>query len=310
MLHKVVDRSVVLAILFLITACRSTVDSQSESKVAGSPEREPVARTRSPEDYVAARKAFRSHLVKHGPPPQTAEPLGAPADAREVSFESGGLKLTAWVSRDDADSTGSPHPAILYLHGGFGFDSGDWAATRPFRDAGFLVMAPILRGENGQPGEFSAFYNEVDDVVAAADTLARQPGVDTTHIYVAGHSVGGTLTMFAALASTRFRAAAAFSGAPDQGSWIAPQLEIAPYDTWDEAEYRIRSPLAFATSFKCPVRLYWGDGEPYFTESTRETARRAKAAGLDVDAVQVKGNHGTMVGPASQRAIEFFREHR
>lgn len=262
------------------------------------------------EDYPAARKRFRTHLIKHQPPPITGEPLQAPPDARLVRFESDGLPLAAWISHDTDDPSGSPRPAVLYLHGGFGFDLGDWKTTKTFRDAGFIVMAPILRGENGQPGAFSAFYDEVDDVLAAADTLARQPGVDPAHLYVAGHSVGGTLTMFAALASTRFRAAASFSGAPDQRSWIAPQREIAPYDLSNDDEVQIRSPLAFATSFKCPIRLYWGDREPYFSKATRETARRAKAAGLDVEAIQVEGDHGSMFGPASQRAIAFFQQHR
>jgi dipeptidyl aminopeptidase/acylaminoacyl peptidase len=283
---------VVIATLFLwIAACRSSSDPPTE-------------------DYPAARKRFRSRLIKHGPPPDTAEPLQAPPDARVVPFQSGGLQLTAWVSRDAGDPSSTLRPAVLYLHGGFGFDRGDWEATEPFREAGFIVMAPILRGENRQPGSFSAFYDEVDDVLAAADTLARQPGVDLAHLYVAGHSVGGTLTMFAALASTKFRAAASFSGAPDQRSWIAPQAHIAPYDLSDGQEFRIRSPLAFATSFKCPLRLYWGDREPYFTKATRETARRAKAAGLDVEAIQVEGDHGSMFGPASALAIAFFQQYR
>ena len=291
----------VVILLGLATSCRSSNDPPGESSAA--------RLTVPKEDYATARKRFRTHLVRQQPAPQTAEPLHAPPDAREVPFESDGLQLTAWISRDTDDSTHAPHPAVLYLHGGFGFDLDDWAATQPFRDAGFVVMAPILRGENGQPGVFSAFYDEVTDVLAAADTFARQPGVDPGHMYVAGHSVGGTLTMLVALASTRFRAAASFSGAPDQRAWIAPQPQIAPYDPSNDEELRIRSPLAFADSFKCPVRLYWGNREPFFTNATREITRRAKAAGLDVDAVQVEGDHGTMVGPAIERAITFFRQH-
>ena len=296
-------RLVSIGLLFVgIVACRGANDSPSGSSAANS-----VPPT---EDYIGARKRFRSHLVKHQPPPDTAKPLRAPPDVREVVFESEGLSLTAWMSGGAADAADSPHPAVLYLHGGFGFDLSDWAAAETFRDAGFVVMAPILRGENGQSGTFSAFYHEVDDVLAAADVLARQPGVDPTHLYVVGHSVGGTLTMFAALGSTRFRAAASFSGAPDHQKWMKGRLDIAPYDPWDDEEFRIRSPLAFATSFKCPIRLYWGTEEPFFTDETRETARRAKAAGLDVEAIQVEGDHISMFGPASAQAIAFFRQQR
>jgi dipeptidyl aminopeptidase/acylaminoacyl peptidase len=76
-------------------------------------------------------------------------------------------------------------------------------------------MMPILRGENGSPGAFTLFYDEVDDVLAAAAVLAEQPGVDRGRIYVSGHSAGGVLAAFAAMTSARFRAAAPLSAAPD-----------------------------------------------------------------------------------------------
>ena len=40
--------------------------------------------------------------------------------------------------------------------------------AQPYRDAGYIVMIPILRGENGQPGFYTMFYDEVDDVLGAA----------------------------------------------------------------------------------------------------------------------------------------------
>jgi hypothetical protein len=116
--------------------------------------------------------------------------------------------------------------------------------------------------------------------------------------------------MLAAMASPKFRAAASLSGAPSQLAWIANQREIAPYNTADHDEIRMRSPILFATSFKCSARLYWGDQETYFTTATRQTASLAKAAGLDVEAVQVPGNHQGMVVPAESLAIEFFQKQR
>ena len=189
-----------IVILLLVSACRSSsTDSPNESA-----HRPPAAS----DDYAVVRQRFRTRLVKQAPAPQPWDPVEVPSDARELGFESGNLHLTAWISSDAANHATASRPAVLFLHGGFAFDRGDWVMSQPFRDAGFIVMTPILRGENGQPGSFSAFYDEVDDVLAAADTLAKQPGVDAGHIYVAGHSVGGTLTMLVALTSTRFRAAA------------------------------------------------------------------------------------------------------
>jgi dienelactone hydrolase len=179
-------------------------------------------------------------------------------------------------------------------------------------------MTPILRGENGQPGSYSMFYNEVDDVLAAADAFEKLPQVDPQRIYVAGHSVGGTLTLLAAMTSPRFRAAASFSGSPDQPRWAAGQRELVPFNLsapgdFDEGgarkEFQMRSPLAFPSSFKCPTRLYFGSQEEIFKASSNLTAVLARKKNLDVEAVEVPGDHMSSVEPAMRQAMEFFRGH-
>jgi dipeptidyl aminopeptidase/acylaminoacyl peptidase len=169
-------------------------------------------------------------------------------------------------------------------------------------------MTPTLRGENGQPGSYTMFYDEVNDVLAAAEALAGLPYVDASHLYVAGHSAGGTLTLLAALTSTRFRAAASFSGSPDQVAFARGQSELVPFNPADQKEYQMRSPLAFPRSFKCPTRLYYGDEEWLFKPGSRKTAEKARAAGLDVEAVEVPGDHSSSVPEAMRRAIAFFRQ--
>lgn len=256
--------------------------------------------------YAEARKGFRTKLVRTGPAPQAWRPVVAPAGVTEVRYRSGELDLKAWVSSPTNDA--APRPAVLFLHGGFAFGRDDWDQTRPFRDAGFVVMTPMVRGENGLPGSYSMFFHEVDDVLAAADVLAKLPYVDPKRLYVSGHSVGGTLTLLAAMTSDRFRAAAAFSGSPDQVSWARGQEELVPFAPDDRREYQMRSPLAFPRSFRCPVRMYYGSRESFFAASTEKTAGLAKAAGLDVEAVQVPGDHLSMVDPAMRQAVAFFRQ--
>lgn len=258
------------------------------------------------DDYAGARTVFRTKLVRTGPAPQPWAPVRAPAGAKEIGFTSGGHSLRAWISEPKAGA--APAPAVLFLHGGFAFGGEDWDMAQPFAAAGFVVMTPILRGENGSPGAFSLFYDELDDVLAAAELLAKLPHVDPKRIYVSGHSIGGVLTMLASQASRRFRGAASLSGAPDP-TVFAKQPGI-PFDADDPTEWRMRSPLAFAASFRCPARLFYGVEETFFDAKTRETATRAKAAGLDVEAVTVEGDHFTMVARAIPRAIEFFQQQR
>lgn len=256
------------------------------------------------EDYSKARGHFQTHLVQRGPAPQQWTPLRTPSGAQAVTY-SRSPSLAGWIS--PAPTGGRKRPAVLFLHGGFAVDESDWEMTAPYRDAGYVVMMPILRGENGQDGDYSMFYNEVDDVLAAADYLASVPYVDKSHVYVAGHSVGGTLTLLAAMASTRFRAAASFSGSPDQIAWSKNQPELIPFDRSDTREYRMRSPVAFATSFKCPVRIYCGSREALFGGISRVTASLAKGKGLDVEAVTVPGDHMSAVPEETEQSIRFFQ---
>lgn len=258
------------------------------------------------EDYAKVRSRFRTKLLRKGPSPQRSQAVKAPQGVTVVEYVSGDLRLKAWVNRPVKEK--SKQPTVLFLHGGWAFGEDDWEMAQPFRDAGFVVMTPILRGENGQPGSFTMFYDEVDDVLAAAGFLAAMPGVDPAHIFLSGHSAGGTLTMLAAMASDRFRAAASISGSGDQIAMVRSGYEKeTPFDQNDIREFQVRSAVAYATSFKCPTRLYYGSEEPYFDKETRRTAGLAKKAGLDVEAMKVPGDHMSCVPLAMKQAIQFFQ---
>ena len=258
------------------------------------------------EDYVQARSHFQTKLMRQGAAPQEWVQEVPPPGVDEVQYTSGTLKLKAWVTHPEARP--AKKPAVVFLHGGFAFGEEDWDMTQPFQDAGFVVMTPMLRGENGLPGSYSMFYNEVDDVLAAAEMFAKMPHVDSQHMYIAGHSVGGTVTLLTALTSTRFRAAASFSGSPDQVAWARTEDDdVVPFDKSNKLEFQMRSPLAYPRSFKCPVRMFYGSQEFLFSRPSQKTAELARAANLDVQAVQIPGDHDTAVDPAIQQAILFFK---
>jgi dienelactone hydrolase len=258
------------------------------------------------EDYALARRRFQTKLLRKGPAPQPWSAIKPPADVQELEYPSGELRLKAWVNRP-ADGT-RKHPAVLFLHGGFAFDKDDWDLTQPFRDAGFVVMSPMLRAENGQAGSFTLWYDEVSDVLAAAEFLGEQPYVDAGRLYLAGSSAGGTLTLLAAMASERFRAAASFSASPDQALLVKHAKIDLPFDKTDARELQLRSPLAYAASFKCPVRIYYAT-QDHFVLTSQRTAELAKKRGLDVEAVRIEGDHGSIVPPGIKQSIEFFHKH-
>jgi dipeptidyl aminopeptidase/acylaminoacyl peptidase len=152
------------------------------------------------------------------------------------------------------------------------------------------------------------FYDEVDDVLAAAEALAGMPQVDQQRLYLAGYSAGGTLTMLATMASGRFRAAAALDGSPDRRTFARGFSKEVPFERDNPEEYRMRSPIDFPGSFKCPIRLYCSQEANGYIEETQRLTCWAQAKGLDVEMVTVRGDHGTFRLPASRLAIEFFRQ--
>jgi formylglycine-generating enzyme required for sulfatase activity len=258
------------------------------------------------EEYTQARSRFQTKLVRKGPSPQGWTPTKPPEGVSEVEYPSGELRLKAWVNRPTDQNR--KYPAVLFLHGGFSFDLGDWDQTKPYRDADFVVLAPIVRAENGQPGVFSFFYDEVDDVLAAGEYLSKEPYVDANRVFVAGHSVGGTMTLLAAMASNRFRAAASFDGACYRPEFVT-QGKTMPFDSSDPRELRLRSPMAYAGSFKCPVRIYHAtESADFIRLMSMHTAALAKRRGLDVETVEVEGNHGTHVEWAMPHSIAFFQK--
>ena len=254
-------------------------------------------------DFTAQHKSFRTKLTRIGPAPQQWSPLKTPAGAQRVTYRSDGLALTAFV---DAPVDSKKRPGLLFLHGGFAYGNDDWNMPELFRKDGYVVMIPILRGENGQPGAFTLYNQEVNDVLAAADALARLPHVEASKIFVTGHSAGGSLAILAAMRSDRFAAATALSGCMDQRL----NAEIAPFDTSREEEFRIRSPIDFAASLKCPTRLFCGSQETSLLPGIRATATSAAKAGLDVKAVTVSGDHFSSVPAGLQKTKEFFRAFR
>jgi dipeptidyl aminopeptidase/acylaminoacyl peptidase len=256
------------------------------------------------EDYELARRRFQTRLLERGPAPDEAQPLTPPPGARSIHYRSGSLELVAWIS--DATDRGVSRPGVLFLHGGNALWQGHWDLARPYVEAGYVAMMPALRGENGLPGSFSGFYDETADVLAAAEVLRAQPGVDPARLFLAGHSVGGTLTLLGAMSTPLFRAAAAFSGNPDARAFFHRFPKDIRFDTADPLEFDMRSAVCFAQSFKCPVLMLHGSGEQGSDAAIRLTVERSQAAGLKVQRGVIDGDHTSAIPGESIESLRFF----
>ncbi|MDB5297937.1 MAG: hypothetical protein JWO31_3920 [Phycisphaerales bacterium] len=262
---------------------------------------------------LAAERA--KHPTRHTTEPQSPQKYvnEEPSDgARVVTFQSGDLRLSAWVGGPrPAAGADQKHPALVYLHGGFAFGADDWAETQPYRDAGYVVMTPTLRGENGNPGHFEMFYGEVDDAVAAGRYLAALPEVDPARVYVAGHSSGAAETILASLVASPFAAATSIGGYVDMANVTAyePVARIAPFDVADPDEMRLRSAKHFAGTLRCPLYLMCGTEDEPALAGAAEFAAAARAAGRTCELLTLPGDHHSSKTAAIRKSIELFARH-
>jgi len=257
------------------------------------------------QDLQAARAAYASQITKKVKAPQDFVKEKLPAGVKEIDYVSGQLHLKAWVSAlPDNDKK---MPAIVFLHGGFSFSADDWIAAQGFVTAGYVLLMPRLRGENGGEGNFEMFGGEVDDAIAAGKYLASLPQIDAQRIYLAGHSVGGSLAMLTSQMPSPYKAVAAYSGFARLPLWLAHYKNIAPFNVDLADEQKIRDPYRYAGSVKVPLYV--------FTESSNTPAIPVNAEFCKTVAKYsvckhevITGSHESMIAPAVSRTVAIFNK--
>ena len=132
-----------------------------------------------------------------------ANPLPSPSPGARASMESfqipsHGALLNAFVY---VAAGAGPHPAVVLLHG-FPGNEKNLDLAQAMRRAGWDVLFFDYRGSWGSPGDFS-FQHSLEDTAAAVAYL-RDPvhagalRLDSRHIVLVGHSMGGFMAVRAA----------------------------------------------------------------------------------------------------------------
>ena len=112
------------------------------------------------------------------------------------------------------------------------------------------MMIPALRSGFGNAGVKEGSLGEVDDVIAAASYLARQPQVDPDRIYFAGHGSGGTLALLVATQTERFRAVITFGPVEEVTAF---REDLYKFKHKNEKDVTIRSPINWLKGIKTPT---------------------------------------------------------
>ncbi|TNM65778.1 alpha/beta hydrolase family protein [Aliirhizobium smilacinae] len=259
-------------------------------------------------DYGEARRHFSTRLVRKGPSPEVSSPLGTPPGAKRVTYPGGpdgSIQLIAWLSHYEPSK--KLKPAVLFLHGGNATGDGHWELLKAYWEAGFVVLLPSFRGENGQAGNYSGFYDETADALAAATYLENLPGIDRNRFFIAGHSNGGTLALLASM-TRKFRAAAPISAGVSAWRYFGRYSNEMPFDASDPMEFVMRSSACFGGSLKCPTFLLRGSEERPFDKDHELLMERARSAGVSIDKKILPGTHNGVVPGAVAESIHFFNQ--
>jgi uncharacterized protein len=141
---------------------------------------------------LAAQQVPRAVYVD--PPRDTAHP----ARMEVLHIPSGGVKINgvAYLA-----SGAGAHPTFVFFHGLPGNEKNLDIAQAVRRD-GWNAITVNYRGSWGSPGEFR-FANNLADADAVLAFLrdpanARELGIDTSRMVIAGHSMGGWVTALTA----------------------------------------------------------------------------------------------------------------
>ncbi|MES3026001.1 MAG: prolyl oligopeptidase family serine peptidase [Pseudomonadota bacterium] len=255
-------------------------------------------------NLLDARRGFTTRLIRKE---RDGTPIPVPPAHifSLIRYDAPGGKNGAYLSPNPGD--GKKHPAIIWLTGGDSNTIGEvWHAApaandqsaAAYRKAGIVMMFPSLRGGNDNPGHREAFLGEVDDILAAADHLARQDYVDPKRIYLGGHSTGGTLVLLAAASSSRFRAVFSFGPVADVAGYGPDML---PFDPTGTRELSLRAPGRWLQAITVPVFVIEGEGGNI--DDLKSMAAASRNPKIQFLAVQGAG-HFTVLAPVNRLIAE------
>jgi len=158
-------------------------------------------------------------------------------EAVDISVDGHGIEGTLVLPERSSESG----PAVLFVHGWGGNQEQYLARARAVAGLGCVCLTFDLRGHQRTRTQYDAVTREqnLSDVVAAYDLLARRPGVDGSRIALVGSSYGAYLGAIAtSLRPVRWlslRAPAIYKDA----EWDRPKREL--HRDPDFIEFRLRT---------------------------------------------------------------------
>ncbi len=261
--------------------------------------------------YLERRAAFTTNLTREGPGPGSSEPAWFPDwelsedNIQEVTYPSDDLTLKALVYVPPS-ARSQPKPALVYLGGGFEVGPNTLPNTKPFIEAGFVVMTPMLRGANGNPGNFEVLLGEVDDAAAAARWLAARPNVASDRVYVLGLSMGGAIAAtLSLLDDVPARLTGSIVGLFDQPSFSG-ESGLMPFDETNPVEWEMRLLVGNLRWMKRAHHAYVFSADRLTATAVEAAIREMDQWPAPLEIVTLPGDNHLAVAPAVEAMTSYL----
>jgi dipeptidyl aminopeptidase/acylaminoacyl peptidase len=249
------------------------------------------------------------------------------SDARfrltRVSYESDGLTVFAYVYAPAAPPA-APLPVVIFNRGSYTWKefAGEYLTTfHRLGQAGFVVVAPMLRGSGGADGRDELGGADLNDLLATTALLRQLPYADPGQVFMYGESRGAMMTYQAIRERYPMRAAAVYGGFTNLGELAAPGARFASaanmiwpdYAERKEEIARRRSAVEWADRFATPVLIMHGgaDGEVPPSHALA-LAAKLQQLGKPYELVIRSGANHVLTQWRAERdahAIEWFQRH-
>ncbi|NOQ75969.1 MAG: DUF2974 domain-containing protein [Crocinitomix sp.] len=263
------------------------------------------------EAFISERENYSTQLIPNSFVSDGETPIPPDSLFKIVKYESEVGLLDAYLSTN-IDTT-KKYPVVVWAHGGFG-GIGSWfwedqSYISSFIHSDVVIFCPSWRGENNNPGSFELFYGEVNDLTNAIEYVSSLAYTDSSRIYLAGHSTGGTLCMLASMMSDKIRATFSFGGAPDIQAVVGDGEGYGntPYDYKVNKESELRSAINFVQDFKNPVYYFEGEDSFYSSYALKMEKQAVKMKIPFQTFIVPNGTHFNIVSPINELIVEKIR---
>ncbi len=232
-----------------------------------------------------------------------------------VTYASDGLKVVAYVYGSAAPNL----PVVVFVRGGY-LDTAVSLYAVEFRklaQAGFKVVAPMLRQSEGAPGVDQLGGADLNDLMAASK-LVQNLGGDVSKMYLYGESRGGMMVYQALRDGFPARAAAVIGAYTDQVATLELQSEMKPVveklwsgEKWDQAIER-RSAIRWADKIKVPILIMHGGMDSLTPLHSLRMATKLQELGKPYQLMIFEGDGHVLPRHREARhkaAIEWFKGH-